>query len=288
MTTKGSKLKDAARQVYGDELAKYVIRSMDIVGDIAIIKIPDVLMEKRFEFAEKILEKLPNITTIFRQKSPIKGSYRLRELEFLAGKYKTLTIHKEYGCKFYVDVLRTYYSPRLSTERWRITNLVGDNETIINMFAGVGPYSIIIAKYRDVKRIYSIDINYEAIKLHRKNVVMNKVNEKVKVLLGDAWEILYNELTDSSDRILMPLPDKAIEYLDAALNALRYKGDLHIYLHIPYEKEEREAIKKALELVEKELKSKSVDIIMMKARRVREIATRMLQVCVDVSVRKRI
>ena len=286
MRERGSKLRKAAEQVYGVELAKYAIRSMDIIGDIAIIKVPDILMDGRFEFAEKIIELLPSISTVFRQKSPVKGSYRLRDLEFLAGTYKTMTIHKEYGCRFYVDVLRTYYSPRLSTERWRITNLVGDNEVVINMFAGVGPYSIMIAKYRNVGKVYSIDINYEAYKLHKKNVIMNKVKDKVEVILGDAWQILHDELMSSADRILMPLPEKAIEYLDAALYALRKRGWLHIYLHIQYDKKEEEAFNRAANMLRHEFAKRDVNIVSMSIRRVREVATRQLQVCVDTMVTK--
>ena len=229
----------------------------------------------------------PNISTVFRQKGPVQGSYRLRNLEFLAGEYKTLTIHKEYGCRFYVDVLRTYYSPRLSTERWRITNLTNKDEVVVNMFAGVGPFSIMIAKYRQINKIYSIDINYDAVRLHRENIKLNKVSN-IEVLLGDAGEIIYNKLVNSCDRVLMPLPEYALEYLDAAISALRNKGWIHIYLHVPYIKEEQEAVISALNIIEKEITKRQLRILDIKAKRVREIATRTLQVCVDVLVLKRL
>lgn len=283
---RGSKLREAARQIYGEKLAKIAIRSIDIIGDIAIIKVPDPLMKKRFEYAEKILELLPSINTIFRQRSPVTGSYRLRDLEFLAGKYKTLTIHKEYGCKFYVDVMRTYFTPRLATERWRIANLTRDGETIVNMFAGIGPYSILIAKHRKETKIYSIDINYDAVKLHKWNVKLNKVENYVTVYLGDAEEVIMNNLVKMADRVLMPLPEHALGYLSVALSALRDEGWLHIYLHVPYNKNRNEALDLGVKIVKKHVEKFKAKTMYIKPNIVREVATRNLQICIDINVIK--
>lgn len=282
--TKGSLIRKAAEEVYGADKAQLAIRSYDIIGDIAIIKIPDELLDKRFEFAEKIIEYLKGVSTVFRQKSPIRGSYRLRELEFLAGEYKTLTIHKEYGCRFYVDVLKTYFTPRLSTERWRITNLVNNNEIIVNMFAGVGPYSILIAKYREIEKVFSIDINYEAYRLHKLNVSINKVYDRVNPILGDAGEIISHNLVHIADRVIMPLPELALEYLKYAIMALKNEGYIHIYLHIPYVKKEKEALYKACEVIRSAIHKHK--IISLETHRVREVSTRTLQVCVDIKIEK--
>ncbi len=282
--SRGSLIRKAAEEIYGPDKAKLAIRSYDIIGDIAVIKVPDELMDKRFEFGEKIIEYIKGINTVFRQKSPVKGSYRLRDLEFLAGQYKTLTLHKEYGCKFYVDVLRTYYTPRLSTERWRITNLVGSDEVIVNMFAGVGPYSILIARYKPVKEIYSIDINYEAYKLHGINVRINKVSDKVMVMLGDAGEVIKTNLVGVADRVLMPLPELALEYLSYAILSLKHVGWIHIYLHISYQKREEDALKRAAEIVRNALKG--YELLDLYVHRVREVGTRLLQVCVDAKIQK--
>ena len=138
------------------------------------------------------------------------GEYRLRGLELIAGENKYVTTYKEYGCKFFVNVASSYFSPRLSTERLRISNLVSANETIVNMFAGVGTFSIIIAKKVPVL-IYNIDSNLDAYILSKINSKLNKVEKSIISINGDAHDILSSQtFIQKADRILMPLPEKSL------------------------------------------------------------------------------
>ena len=109
-------------------------------------------------------------------------------MEFLAGTNNTITEYKEHGCRFKVDVLKTYFSPRLSTERLRIAKMVTDNEIITNMFAGVGTFSIMIAKTNKTSKVYNIDTNPVANDLATINVKLNKVEDRVFPILADAKE----------------------------------------------------------------------------------------------------
>ena len=263
------------------------IKSFDVIGDIAIIKIPNELLDYKQRIAEELLKELKNVRVVFRQASEVSGIYRIRKLEWLAGEKRTLTVYKEHGCRFLVDVDKVYFSPRLSTERLRIASLVKDGETIINMFAGVGPYSIIIAKKKPNVFIYSIDLNPIAVKLHVENCKLNKVDDRIKVILGDAREILKKELVGVADRVLMPLPEIALDSLDSALSGLKREGVVHVYIHVLYEKREVEALKKASQIVKRKLEKLGVTINSISTRRVREVKTRELQVCVDVSVTKK-
>lgn len=286
MVRKGSKVYLAAMEVYGEDKARLATRSMDIIGDIAIIKIPNELMEKRFEFGEKLLEYLPYVETIFRQKSPVRGSYRLRELEFLAGRFKTLTVYKEYGLRLFVDVLRTYFTPRLSTERWRISQMVNEGEIVLNMFAGVGPYSILIAKNRSIDHVYSVDINYDAVKLHRSNNVLNKVSDKIDVYVGDAEQLVEEKFVESVERVIMPLPEKGLEYLGSAVKAIDTDGWIHVYLHVPYKERQEESVINGMERVSALLRGIGVKVMDIRGRRVREVSTRTTQVCIDCHIAK--
>ena len=80
----------------------------------------------------------------------MKGEFRTRDLEIIAGDDKTETEYKESGCRFIVDVRKAFFSPRLSSERMRISELVNDGEVIVNMFGGIGMFSIIAAKRKNV------------------------------------------------------------------------------------------------------------------------------------------
>ncbi len=276
-------VREVAAELFGEENARKMVRSLDIVGDIAIIKIPEEFLDKRFIFGERLLERMPYIKVVLRQATPVEGAYRIRRLEHLAGEERKWTVYKEHGIRIKVDVEKVYFSPRLSTERKRVMELVGDGERIVNMFAGAGPYTILIAKYRDIEVIHSIDINPIAIHYHLENIFLNKVDNKVILYRGDAGEMIERYISGKADRVLMPLPEIALRYIGYALNALDKGGWIHIYLHIPYGETWREALEKAEDIVLKHV-PRGWKIIDVKPHKVREVATRLLQICVDTEV----
>jgi tRNA (guanine37-N1)-methyltransferase len=277
-------LKNIAREIYGEDASR-IIGSMDVIGDIAIVKIPqDLLDDRRFRYGEEIIRKLKYIKVVLRQRTPVEGILRLRKFEFLAGEKRTDTIYKEHGIICRVDVERVYFSPRLSRERDRISKLVSEGETVINMFAGVGPYSILIAKRREETTIHSIDINPVAIEYHLTNNILNKVEEKITTYLGDASNIILRYLHRVADRVLMPLPEYAMQYIKYALYAAKDMATLHVYLHVPYYKEEGESIEKAVDMVKKEIEERGYRISRIEGHRVREVGTRVMQICVDTSI----
>jgi tRNA (guanine37-N1)-methyltransferase len=205
-----------------DEIKK----SFDIIGDIVILEIPEDLEDEKYLISEAAL-KFTRRKAVYRKSSAIKGIIRTRELEHLAGVDVPQTVHKEFGCKFMLDVKNVYFSPRLATERKRIVDQVKDGETIIDMFAGVGPFSVAIAMKHDVD-IYSIDINPSAYYYTKKNIELNKVQGKIKPILGDVSEVL-DDLNVEADRIIMNLPGTAWQFLHNAINSLKSGGILHYY-----------------------------------------------------------
>lgn len=136
-----------------------VCNSYDIIGDIAIIR--STALPRKFceNVAEAIIKTHRNVKTVLAQTSPVDGDFRLRGFAYIAGEKQTKTVHVESGCRFLVDVERCYFSPRLSYERKRIADQVMDDETVVNMFAGIGCFSILIATRLSTGRVYSIDIN---------------------------------------------------------------------------------------------------------------------------------
>lgn len=206
-----------------------VYSSFDIVGDIVIIKTHSDNTANAETVAKQIMSVHKNVKTVFCQASPILGDFRVRELKLLAGENKTTTKHKESGCTFTVDVEKCYFSPRLSHERSRIAHLVQSGETVVNMFSGVGCFSIIIAKTVPQVKVYSIDVNPTAIQYMRENIRINRVFGKVFPLLGDAKDIIQAQLRGVADRVLMPLPEKALKYLPIAVSGLKQGGWVHYY-----------------------------------------------------------
>ncbi len=119
-----------------------LVSGFDIIGDIALLRIPDALLESKYLIARAVLDGIKPIKTVLKA-GGVTGQFRTRDVEFLMGEKKTRTMYVEHGCRFIVDVNLVYFSPRLSTERLRIANEVSPGEVVVNMFAGVGSFSVI-------------------------------------------------------------------------------------------------------------------------------------------------
>ncbi len=289
-------LKEALRGILSEEEIKHLYTSFDVIGQIAIIKVPDELLEKRYEIGNAIMRSIKHVRSVYMQVSPVKDTYRVREVECIAGVDDTLTIYKEHGCRFKVDVAKVYFSPRLSTERARIASLVRDGESIVNMFAGVCTFSIIIAKRNPTCTVYSIDINPDAVMLCSENSRLNKVEDRVHVILGDAKEVITGMLMNKADRVLMPLPEKAKEYMQYALMAVKVGQEcfIHYFTHVRGSKDKvYDMCREELDGIMQSYGRYSVDGLeyrytfnIASMRIVREVGPRVYQVVVDITVRK--
>jgi tRNA (guanine37-N1)-methyltransferase len=224
-------LKEAVTGILSKKEIEDLYGAFDQIGDIIILRIPDSLVSKKEIIGNVLLEKVKTAKSVFYQSSPVSGDFRTRKLELLAGEDKTETEYKEHGCRFIVDVEKAFFSPRLSTERDRIANLIQDGETIINMFGGVGMFSIIAAKKKKCT-VYNIDINPNASRLCEQNINLNKLVGKVESITGDATKIIEDRLTGIGDRILMLLPERSDEFLDSAIKAAKKNGIIHYYCHV--------------------------------------------------------
>lgn len=278
------RLRRTLAEVLPAEEAHKVYNSFDIIGEIAIIKLPVNASEKAQLVAKTIMSIHRNVKTVLLQTGPVAGDFRLRALKHVAGENKTSTIHREFGCLFAVDVAKTYFSPRLAYERMRIAQLVEPNETVVNMFAGVGCFSIIIAKYSKVSKVFSIDVNAAAFQFMQENIRLNRVYDKVIPLLGDSKEIVTSQLQHTADRVLMPLPEKALEYLPCAVSALKDTGGwIHYYGLEHATKTERPAEKVKFKITEK-LEALGVNFEVPFVRVVRSTGPNWFQLAADMHI----
>jgi tRNA (guanine37-N1)-methyltransferase len=267
-----------------EDLAQ-VYNSYDIVGDIAIIRLAETSKRHAKSIAEAIMNVHKNVKTVLAQTSPVNGDFRLRKLEFVAGENKTCTIHKESCCLFSVDVEGCYFSPRLFYERMRTAEKVRNGEVIVNMFAGVGCFSIIIGRHSGAEKIYSIDVNHVAVQKMQENVRLNRLYGRVIPILGDAKEIIEERLCHVADRILMPLPEKAYEYLPYALLALKNAGGWIHYYDFEHAKKNENPIEKVYRKVTERLESLDVAFEIPFGRTVRSVGPNWYQTVSDIRVK---
>jgi tRNA (guanine37-N1)-methyltransferase len=232
--TKKKPKEKTLHQVLENQLPPHLLaslpRALDIIGDIAVIDIPHELKTHEHLIGESLLKTHKNVRTVLAKVGAVTGTYRLRELELIAGEQKTITVHKEHGCQYQVDVATAYFSPRLSHEHNRVASIVQKGETVVDLFAGVGPFSVLIAKKNPDVKVYAVDINPEAVEFLKKNIRLNRVDNLVIPIQGNARQAVENQLLGIADRVIMNLPEKALEFVDAACKAVKPSGGIvHYY-----------------------------------------------------------
>ena len=211
------------------ELLLTVPQAFDTIGDIVIIEIPQQLKPYQNLIGGAILHTYKNIKTVLAKAGDISGIYRIRNYIFIAGEQRTNTVHREFGCVYNVDVAKAYFSPRLSHEHMRVASQVKDSEVVVDLFAGIGPFSVLIDKKQPNAKVYAVDLNPEAIDLLKVNIKINKL-DNVFPFCADASEITKGKLKGVADRVIMNLPETAIDFVDAACNAIKPSGGvIHFY-----------------------------------------------------------
>ena len=282
---RGRLLRDIAREVFDEGVASKVWGRIEVIGDLAVIrKPPDLDLSVLRVLAQELMKRLKYVRSVWTAVTPIEGAYRVRRYVYLAGEPRSITLYKEHGCVFKIDITKVYISPALNYEHIRIAKQVQEGEFVINMFAGAGLFSIIIAKHAKPKKVISIDINPYAYELMKENIKLNKVEEIVEPVLGDAGEVVL-KYKETADRILMPLPELAYKYIPRALYALKKVGTIHIYDFISAEKEE-EAINQAKTKYTTKLKELKAQPTITHVRTVRSVGPKYYQIILDIKIKK--
>jgi tRNA (guanine37-N1)-methyltransferase len=208
-----------------DELRPLLPSSFDTLGSLAVVKMAEEIRPHAKQIGEAIMATQTAIRTVCMDAGVV-DEFRTRNIKVVAGEKTTETLHKEYGMTFKLDVSKVFFSPRLASEREIVAKQVQPGEVVIDMFAGIGPFSILIAKTRSPKVVYAVDANPEAIRFMKENLALNKV-PAVTPLLGDAREQVAS--LEKADRIIMNLPHEALGFLPDAIRALKPGGIIHFY-----------------------------------------------------------
>lgn len=230
--------------------------SFDVVGDIMIFSdFPKELIKKEKIIGRTILENYRHIKTILKKTKKYSGKFRTAKLKIIAGEKRKETIFKENNVFVKLDVEKVYFSPRMSSERKRIAQLVKSNESVLVMFSGSAIYPLVIAKNSKFKEVYGIDINPVAHKYALENIKKNKLESRIRLFLGDVRKVMPR-LNKKFSRILMPLPKGGENYLELALKYIKKNGIIHFYdfLHEDEFNLAVEKIKKACSSLNKKFK----------------------------------
>ncbi|MEM2907347.1 MAG: class I SAM-dependent methyltransferase family protein, partial [Candidatus Odinarchaeota archaeon] len=201
-------------------------RGYQKIGDIMIISIKPEVLPYREIIASELTRIIPNTRTVLLKKGGVTGDFREPNLELIIGDSNTETIHVENNCFFKLDVKNIMFSKGNISERRRIAKLVRDGETVVDMFAGIGYFSINIAKHAKPRKIIAIELNPLAYKYLLDNIVLNKVENIIEPIQGDAGEVC-DSLPFTADRVIMGLLPSPKKYAKTAVKILRRPGIVH-------------------------------------------------------------
>jgi len=230
---KGTLKENLSKELTKEEF-EFVKAAHDNIGTIAIVEIPQTLEHREKIIAQTLLKTNPQIKTVLKKANIHEGVYRTQKMTYLAGVDTKETIYRENNVLLKLDVEKVYFSVRLGNERKRIMQLVYPGEEILVMFSGAAPYPIVLSKNTKAKHILGIEINPEGHKYGLENIRLNKV-QNVDLICGDVHKIIPELIAKdpnkklSFDRILMPLPKTADEFLDDALAVSRNGTIIHFY-----------------------------------------------------------
>lgn len=210
-----------------NELA-LLVKSFDVVGDIAITIIPPELSSREAVIGQAILASNKRIKVVAKRDGNYQGKYRTIALRIIAGENRLKTEHREFGVRLLLNLERVYFSVRSGTERKRIADLTAPGEDVLVMFSGVAPYPLMIARHAQPHCITAIEINENAHTLALENCVLNRAEELVDLYCGDVMQVLP-QLNERYHRIIMPFPNKSTDYAALALLNLKNNGWLHYY-----------------------------------------------------------
>lgn len=267
--------KDALKKILDEEELELAKTAYDHLGEIAIIEIPEQIRDKEIEIGKALLNSNPLVKTVLRKDDKHDGVFRTQKMKYLCGKETKIATYKENNCILKVNVEEVYFSARLATERKRICEMIKENEEVLIMFSGAAPYPCILAKNSLAKHIDGVEINPQGHKFGLENIKKNKVENKVNLYCGDVREVVPT-LNKKYDRIAMPLPKTAEEFLDVAIPVAKKGATIHMYAF--YHEDE---FSKATDEIDKYCKKLGREYKLLEIVKSGQHAPRTYRICVD-------
>jgi len=207
-------------------------RGFQTLGSIIILKLNPKLLEKQKIIGQAYLDLLPKMRSVYANKGRVIGSFREPEnIEFLVGEDNPIVEHKEHGIKYRFNIKKIMFSQGNLNERRFLATLVTKGEIVVDMFAGMGYFSLPIAKHSDVGQIYSIELNPTSYKTLLENIKINHLEEKIIAINGDCKrEVLELSISGiRADRVIMGVFPAPKDYVKEALSLTKEEGTIFHY-----------------------------------------------------------
>jgi len=213
-----------------DSLKPMLPSKWEQFGDLVVLRLDPALDRHELEIA-KAYSKVLKAKTVLRDVGGIAGDLRQPLVRILLGT-DTVTTHLENGIRFRFDAAKVMFSSGNIEERMRMAELRCDGETVVDMFAGIGYFSIPLAVYQRPARVIACELNPVAHSYLVDNMHLNKVERVVQPFLGDCRTLPGESV---ADRIIMGYVRTTHEFLEAAVRLLKSGGIVHYHETCPNE-----------------------------------------------------
>ena len=249
-------------------------------GEVLIIRLATDLNKYRQQMGEKYAKVL-RCKTVLNDIGGISGTYRKPKVEVIYGSNNTETVHKENGIRYKLDPQKIMFSSGNMDERIRMANISNENETVVDLFAGIGYFALPIAVYCKPRKIFACEINPIAYDYLRQNIVLNDVTSAIEPLLGDNRTTAPKNI---ADRVIMGYIDDAHRFLPVAINCLRNNnGIIHYHDVCPNDSLPDRPLKKA----EKVAMKYNRVVQVLKYRKIKSYAPNVSHVVFDMEIGER-
>ncbi len=224
-------LKDELKGIIPEKELEQLPNRFDIVGDIAIVSVPENMEKYNSVIAQAIMGRMQNIKTVLNKVSKLEGNRRVADFEIIAG-HNTETIHKEFGFAYRINLKQSFFNGRLAFERKRVASMVKPGEDVLVPFCGVGPFAIPAASAG--AKVVAVEMNSEACKSFVHNCKLNKVEDNIHIINADANSI-PNMIKKQFDRAIIPTPYGMDHFLESISSLVKTGGHIHFYTFKPKE-----------------------------------------------------
>ncbi|MBE8540532.1 class I SAM-dependent methyltransferase family protein [Geoglobus acetivorans] len=243
-----------------------------IFGKVGVVKLPEEITQFSKRIADELMRTY-RLKAVWLDRGR-HGMLRKPEMELLAGQGSETEV-KEHGYIYRFDVTKVMFSQGNKFEKMRIAGLVEDGEIVADMFAGIGYFTIPVAKHSRAKKIYAFEINPDSYTFLLENIKINKVNGIVPIL-GDSMHIVPEGF---ADRVIMGHIN-AEPFIPVAIRALRDEGWIHYHESTP-----EKILSRPVERIKKHAEKQGAEVKEINLRKVKNYSPRVLHVVVDARIK---
>jgi tRNA wybutosine-synthesizing protein 2 len=275
---------DNLRDKIDEDKLKYLPSGFQRIGDIIIINLNKEVLRYKKEIGKVVLDNF-KVRSICVKEGGITGKFREPQISVIAGDKDTIVTHFENGCYYKFDIKKVMFAKGNLSERVRIAKQVKHDEIIVDMFAGLGYFTVPNAKIGRPKKIYAIELNPVSFKFLKENIILNKIENIVEPINGDSKEEVLKliEKGVKADRVLMGYLPPPKEFLSYAMKIIKKNGFLH-YEDLIRTDHIDEDVEKAMNLIKQAAEKEGLNAKLILAKRVKGYAPKMDHYVIDVKI----